>query len=122
MTYRRAMTGTKRVVADQCCGAIIDYQDYFLAQLEPRSRAQPRAAEQKYAEPLGRICRRRIPSFQVAKAVFERVIIYAEQPNYGDDAHLIDGDANAVASNWRSDYRHRHLQLLVAQPIIGGSL
>lgn len=34
------MTGTKRVVADQCCGAIIDYQDYFLAQLEPRSRAR----------------------------------------------------------------------------------
>jgi hypothetical protein len=28
------MTSTKRVLADQCCGAIIDYQDYFLAQLE----------------------------------------------------------------------------------------
>jgi isochorismate hydrolase len=34
------MTGTKRVLADQCCGAVIDYQDYFLAQLEPRSRAR----------------------------------------------------------------------------------
>ena len=34
------MTGTKRVLADQCCGAIIDYQDYFLAQLEARSRAR----------------------------------------------------------------------------------
>ena len=34
MNYRRAMPGTKRVLADQCCGAIIDYQDYFLAQLE----------------------------------------------------------------------------------------
>jgi len=40
MTYRRAMTGTKRILSDQCCGAIIDYQDYFLAQLEPRSRAR----------------------------------------------------------------------------------
>ena len=40
MNYRRAMTGTKRILADQCCGAIIDYQDYFLAQLEPRSRAR----------------------------------------------------------------------------------
>ena len=40
MNYRRAMTGTKRIHADQCCGAIIDYQDYFLAQLEPRSRAR----------------------------------------------------------------------------------
>jgi hypothetical protein len=34
------MTGTKRVLADQCCGAIIDYQDFFLAQLEPRDRAR----------------------------------------------------------------------------------
>ena len=34
------MTGTKRILADQCCGAIIDYQDWFLAQLEPRSRAR----------------------------------------------------------------------------------
>ena len=34
------MTGTKRILGDQCCGAIIDYQDYFLAQLEPRSRAR----------------------------------------------------------------------------------
>ena len=33
MNYRRAMTGTKRVLANQCCGTIIDYQDY-LAQLE----------------------------------------------------------------------------------------
>src|SRR5829696_9215965 len=40
MNYRRTMTGTKRVLADQCCGAINDYQDYFLAQLEPRSRAR----------------------------------------------------------------------------------
>ena len=40
MNYRRAMTGTKRILGDQCCGAIIDYQDYFLAQLEPRSRAR----------------------------------------------------------------------------------
>src|SRR5215204_5087081 len=40
MNYRCAMTGTKRILGDQCCGAIIDYQDYFLAQLEPRSRAR----------------------------------------------------------------------------------
>ena len=34
------MTGTKRILADQCCSAIIDYQDCFLEQLEPRSRAR----------------------------------------------------------------------------------
>lgn len=36
------MTGTKRVLADQCCGAIIDYQDFFLKQLESRSRGRLR--------------------------------------------------------------------------------
>jgi hypothetical protein len=40
MNYRRGMTGTKRVLADQCCGAIIDYQDFFLEQLQPRGRAR----------------------------------------------------------------------------------
>jgi isochorismate hydrolase len=34
------MSAPKRVHADRCCSAIIDYQDYFLAQLEPRSRAR----------------------------------------------------------------------------------
>ena len=29
MNYRRAMTGAKRILADQCCGAIIDYQDFW---------------------------------------------------------------------------------------------
>lgn len=36
------MTGTKRVFADQCCGAIIDYQDFFLKQVAPRSRGRLR--------------------------------------------------------------------------------
>lgn len=40
MNYRRGMTSTKRVLADQCCGAIIDYQDFFLDQLESRGRAR----------------------------------------------------------------------------------
>ncbi len=34
------MAGTKRVLVDQCCGAIIDYQEFFLEQLEPRGRAR----------------------------------------------------------------------------------
>jgi hypothetical protein len=36
------MSAPKRVHADQCCGAIIDYQDFFLAQLEPRKRSRLR--------------------------------------------------------------------------------
>ncbi|MBA2398310.1 MAG: isochorismatase family protein [Bradyrhizobium sp.] len=36
------MSAIKRVHADRCCGAIIDYQDFFLAQLEPRHRSRLR--------------------------------------------------------------------------------
>jgi len=36
------MSAIKRVHADRCCGAIIDYQDFFLAQLEPRNRSRLR--------------------------------------------------------------------------------
>jgi len=36
------MSAIKRVRPDQCCGAIIDYQDFFLAQLEPRVRSRLR--------------------------------------------------------------------------------
>jgi len=36
------MSTPKRVHLDQCCGAIIDYQDFFLAQLEPRNRTRLR--------------------------------------------------------------------------------
>jgi len=38
--YRDGMTSTHRILADQCCGTIIDYQDAFLARLEPRCRAR----------------------------------------------------------------------------------
>ena len=36
------MSAPKRIQLDQCCGAIIDYQDFFLAQLEPRNRTRLR--------------------------------------------------------------------------------
>jgi hypothetical protein len=43
------MPGTKRVLADQCCGAIVDYQDFFLAQVEPRSRSRLRKNMRNFA-------------------------------------------------------------------------
>jgi Isochorismatase family len=36
------MPGPKRVRLDQCCGAIIDYQDFFVAQVGPRNRSRLR--------------------------------------------------------------------------------
>ena len=43
------MSLPKRVRADQCCGAIIDYQDFFLAQLEPRNRSRLRKNTRNFA-------------------------------------------------------------------------
>ena len=43
------MSAPKRVHADQCCGAIIDYQDFFLAQLEPRHRTRLRKNMRNFA-------------------------------------------------------------------------
>jgi isochorismate hydrolase len=43
------LPAVKRVRLDQCCGAIIDYQDFFLAQLEPRVRSRLRKNTQNFA-------------------------------------------------------------------------
>ena len=43
------MSAPKRVHADRCCGAIIDYQDFFLAQLEPRNRSRLRKNMRNFA-------------------------------------------------------------------------
>ena len=53
------MSLPKRVRADQCCGAIIDYQDFFLAQLEPRNRSRMRKNMFNFARLLAYI---RIPT------------------------------------------------------------
>lgn len=38
----------KRIAVDRCCGVIVDYQDFFLAQLEGRSRASLQANTQNF--------------------------------------------------------------------------
>ena len=63
------MTGTKRILADQCCGAIIDYQDYFLAQLEPRSRARLRRNMGSFARLLAYL---RIPTIVTLERPVDR--------------------------------------------------
>ena len=49
----------KRIHADQCCSAIIDYQDFFLAQLEPRNRSRLRKKARNFARLLAYL---RIPT------------------------------------------------------------
>ncbi len=69
MTYPRGMTGTKRVLADQCCGAIIDYQDFFLEQLEPRGRARLRKNMASFARLLAYL---RIPTILTLERPVDR--------------------------------------------------
>jgi nicotinamidase-related amidase len=38
----------QRIAVDRCCGVIVDYQDFFLAQLEGRSRARLQANTQNF--------------------------------------------------------------------------
>jgi isochorismatase family protein len=63
------MPAVRRIVADQCCGAIIDYQDFFLAQIEPRSRSKLRANMRNFVRLLAYL---RIP-----------MIVTLERPVYG---------------------------------------
>ncbi len=43
----------KRIVVDSCCGIIVDYQDFFLSQLERRARARLRANTRNLVRLLG---------------------------------------------------------------------
>jgi len=43
------MSAPKRIHVDRCCSAIIDYQDFFLAQLEPRNRTRLRKNMRNFA-------------------------------------------------------------------------
>jgi isochorismate hydrolase len=47
------MTTVKRIAIDNCCGVIIDYQDFFLAQAEPRLRSAIRANMRSFVTLLG---------------------------------------------------------------------
>jgi nicotinamidase-related amidase len=43
----------KRIVAERCCGVLVDYQDFFLSQLKGRSRASLQANTQNFLRLLG---------------------------------------------------------------------
>ena len=66
------MPAVKRILADECCGAIIDYQDFFLAQIEPRSRSRLRTNMHNFARLLAYL---HIPT-----------IVTLERPVYGKGA------------------------------------
>ncbi|MDF3810192.1 MULTISPECIES: isochorismatase family protein [Rhodopseudomonas] len=53
MNHRQGKSGPLRIRADQCCAAIIDYQEGFLDQLEPRSRARLGRNMRSFAALLG---------------------------------------------------------------------
>jgi nicotinamidase-related amidase len=43
----------KRIIPDQCCGVIVDVQEFFLAQLPKRDRARTEANTRNFARLLG---------------------------------------------------------------------
>lgn len=43
----------KRIALDSCCGVLVDYQDFFLSQLESRSRFRLQANTQNFLRLLG---------------------------------------------------------------------
>jgi nicotinamidase-related amidase len=47
------MTGVRRISVDSCWGAVIDYQDFFLAQLDNRLRSRIRANTRNLVRLLG---------------------------------------------------------------------
>jgi Isochorismatase family len=47
------MTTVKRIAVDNCCGAVIDVQDFFLAQTERRLRSRLRANTRNFVRLLG---------------------------------------------------------------------
>jgi Isochorismatase family len=47
------MPVVKRIVVDQCCGAVIDYQGFFLGEVEPRRRTRLRANTRSFVRLLG---------------------------------------------------------------------
>ena len=59
----------KSIVASECCGAIVDYQDFFLAQVENRARSKLRVNTRNFARLLGYF---RIP-----------LVVTLERPVYG---------------------------------------
>jgi nicotinamidase-related amidase len=47
------MTVVKRIAVDNCCGALIDYQDFFLAQADARLRSRIGANTKNFVRLLG---------------------------------------------------------------------
>jgi nicotinamidase-related amidase len=48
-----AMSMVKRIVVDRCCGVLVDYQDFFLSQLEARARYRLQANTTNFLRLLG---------------------------------------------------------------------
>jgi hypothetical protein len=85
------MSVVKRIVVDKCCGAIIDYQDFFLSQMATRRRSRLRANTRNFVRLLGYF---RIPMI----ATLERPV-YAKgavpddiKPHLGSNGNIFEKD------------------------------
>jgi hypothetical protein len=86
------MTAVKRIAADNCWAAIIDYQDFFLAQLDHRVRSRTRLNTRNFVRLLG--------YFQIPiVATLERPI-YAKGGMPKDISAHLDGQAKVFEKNF----------------------
>ena len=81
----------KRIVVDQCCGAIIDYQDFFLSQMEPRPRLRLRANTRNFIRLLGYF---RIPMIAtLERPVEDKGAVHDDiKPYLGSDGKVFEKD------------------------------
>jgi nicotinamidase-related amidase len=85
------MTAVKRIAVDTCCGVLIDYQDFFLAQTEVRLRSRIRANTRNFVRLLGYF---QIPMVATAERPTDRKGSVAEEisVHFGDRTKVLEKD------------------------------
>jgi nicotinamidase-related amidase len=85
------MTAVKRIAVDNCCGALIDYQSFFLAQLDARPRSRLSANTKNFVRLLGYL---RVPMIATVERPIDRKGSVPEEisAHFGDRAKVFEKD------------------------------
>jgi nicotinamidase-related amidase len=85
------MTAVKRIAVDNCCGALIDYQSFFLAQLDARPRSRLSANTKNFVRLLGYL---RVPMIATVERPIDRKGSVPEEigAHFGDRTKVFEKD------------------------------
>jgi nicotinamidase-related amidase len=85
------MTAVKRIAVDNCCGALIDYQSFFLAQLDARPRSRLSANTKNFVRLLGYL---RVPMIATVERPIDRKGSVPEEisAHFGDRTRIFEKD------------------------------